>query len=174
LRKRDDPTEWARCEPDETWRRLAGIAFRMARRMTGSTEDAQDVAQATLAAYGLAAGVLDNAEAWVTTVATRASLSLLRRRDWETPVDPTTMTEAAERSQARNRDQTDGIVAALLCEELLSLLPEQQRQVLLLKYGLGLERATIADLLGVAEETVKTHLRRGMKRLRNAPLEGGP
>jgi DNA-directed RNA polymerase specialized sigma24 family protein len=51
LRELDDSAEWVRFELDETWLRLGSIAFRMARRITRSKEDAQDVAQATLAAY---------------------------------------------------------------------------------------------------------------------------
>jgi RNA polymerase sigma factor (sigma-70 family) len=174
LCEHDASAEWARFEPDEAWLRLGGIAYRMARRITRSKEDAQDIAQATLAAYGLAVEVLDNPEAWVTTVATRASLSLLRRRNWEIPVDPTKMMAAAESAHVTNPDAVDAIVASLLYEELLKLLPGQQKEVVRLKYGQELERATIADLLGIAEETVKTHLKRGMKRLRQAPLEKAP
>jgi RNA polymerase sigma-70 factor (ECF subfamily) len=48
----------------------------------------------------------------------------------------------------------------------LERLPSKQRAALVLRYGQELSVGEIAELLGVGQGTVKTHLVRGLKRLR--------
>ncbi len=47
----------------------------------------------------------------------------------------------------------------------LRRLSEKQRTVVWLVYGLEWQQREVADLLGVSEDTVRTHLSRGMKKL---------
>lgn len=47
----------------------------------------------------------------------------------------------------------------------LGRLSEKQRTVVWLVHGLEWQRKEVADLLGVSEDTVRTHLSRGMKKL---------
>ena len=49
--------------------------------------------------------------------------------------------------------------------EALRTLPERQANVLMLRYYLDLSEAEIADTLGMAPGTVKSHAHRGLKRL---------
>ena len=157
---------WQRSELDETWRQLRRVAERVARRITGSTQDAEDVAQATLAAYGLVSEAVENPEAWVTQVAMNLSLNLVRDRRRATPTEPSKL---YEQDQDRSRDkpnEVDRLVGDILVDQLLARLSSQQQATLRLKYGAGLERATIADILGVTRETIKTHLKRGTTQLR--------
>ena len=44
-------------------------------------------------------------------------------------------------------------------------LPDRQREVLVLRYWLDLGEAEIAEVLGIAPGTVKTHARRGLDAL---------
>ena len=53
----------------------------------------------------------------------------------------------------------------------LDLLPDRQRQVLVLRYYGELTEAEIADALGISRGSVKTHARRGLAAL-EARLEG--
>lgn len=75
---------------------------------------------------------------------------------------------AAERSAeaaAMAAGEHDAVLAALRD------LPERQREVLALRYYLDLSEADIADTLGIAAGTVKTHAQRGLAALAVA-LEG--
>ncbi len=47
----------------------------------------------------------------------------------------------------------------------LGRLSEKQRTVVWLVYGLEWQQREVADLLGVSEDTVRTHLLRGLKKL---------
>ena len=48
----------------------------------------------------------------------------------------------------------------------LQRLSEKQRTVVWLVHGLEWRQKEVADLLGVSEDTVRTHLSRGMEKLR--------
>ena len=50
--------------------------------------------------------------------------------------------------------------------QVMERLPARQRVALVLRHGQGLSVAEVAELLGVGEGTVKTHLVRGLARLR--------
>ena len=49
---------------------------------------------------------------------------------------------------------------------VVSTLPEPQREALLLRYGEGLSRAEIADVLDVSENLVKSRIFHGLEKLR--------
>ena len=53
-------------------------------------------------------------------------------------------------------------------------LPESQREVFALRFYSGLDLAAIAEALGVDVGTVKTHLHRGVQRVREAAEEAMP
>jgi len=54
----------------------------------------------------------------------------------------------------------------------LAALSDKQRTVVWLVHGLDWQRREVAELLGVSEDTVRTHLSRGMGKLQRA-LGGG-
>jgi RNA polymerase sigma factor (sigma-70 family) len=56
----------------------------------------------------------------------------------------------------------------------LGVLPSKQRAALALRYGGDLSVAEIAASLGVSENTAKTHLARGLERLRATLGKGRP
>ena len=53
-------------------------------------------------------------------------------------------------------------------------LPERQREAFTLRFYVGLDLAAIAEALGVDVGTVKTHLHRGLQRVRGAAEEAMP
>jgi RNA polymerase sigma-70 factor (ECF subfamily) len=160
--------KWNKFEPDQTWDRLRQVAFDVARKITGRREDAKDIAQATLAAYGLTRHVIENPEAWVSSVARRSSYNFMRRARRLTLTEPTNMHEGRVDRSEEKADEVDLIVGMIVYEDLLTLLSPKQRATLELRYGADLERAQIAEILQITEETVKIHLKRGVKRLRQA------
>jgi RNA polymerase sigma-70 factor (sigma-E family) len=79
----------------------------------------------------------------------------VRRRVQPAPPDPS---PPAEWSAVLRDDQ-----AAVL--EALRALPGRQRDVLVLRFYLDLSERDIAQTLGIAQGTVKTHTRRGLETL---------
>jgi RNA polymerase sigma-70 factor (ECF subfamily) len=99
----------------------------------------------------------DNADAQPTgptaeSSSTDAIASRMHATDTEINMEP----DAA----LANREQLGALMGRL---EALSV---QQRTALVLRYGHDLPVATIADMLGVELATAKTHLVRGLARLR--------
>jgi RNA polymerase sigma-70 factor (ECF subfamily) len=56
----------------------------------------------------------------------------------------------------------------------VATLPERQREVFTLRFHVGLDLAAIAEALGIDVGTVKTHLHRGVQRVRAAAEEAMP
>jgi RNA polymerase sigma-70 factor (ECF subfamily) len=56
----------------------------------------------------------------------------------------------------------------------VAALPERQREVFALRFWVGLDLAAIAEALGVDVGTVKTHLHRGVQKVRQAAEEAMP
>jgi DNA-directed RNA polymerase specialized sigma24 family protein len=134
--------------------------FRIAAQLLGERAEAEDVLQEALARACAHFHRLDQPgalEAWFYRTVTNLCVSALRRRRvrrallrlW--PGDarvPAPSAEGARLARALDR------------------LPARQRVALELRYGQELAPADIAALLGVGEGTVKTHLARGLSRLR--------
>jgi len=71
------------------------------------------------------------------------------------------------------RIQSDAVVERDFLMRALAVLPPRQRSVLVLRYFDDLPEAEIADALGCSVGTVKSHVSRGLARLRDA-AEAGP
>jgi RNA polymerase sigma-70 factor (sigma-E family) len=65
------------------------------------------------------------------------------------------------------RDQSDAVVERDFLMRALATLPPRQRTVLVLRYFNDLSEAEIADALGCSVGTVKSHVSRGLARLRD-------
>ncbi|WP_428265825.1 RNA polymerase sigma factor [Haliangium sp.] len=163
------------------------IAFDLLRDRAGAEDAVQEaLARACESAHRLRDP--DAVEAWFFRVLTNLCMRILRRRRWrvllggarspgvdvEAAVDAAV--DAADRasngSDARGSDRAD--VALSRREEIhhllgqLDTLPAQQRVALVLRYGHERSIAEIADMLEVKPATVKTHLVRGLRRLRRS------
>lgn len=147
--------------------------FRIAWDLLGSRDEAEDAVQEALArACEQRRRIRDPQaiRAWFYRVLTNHCMRILRRRRLrrlffgaQKPADdirPSSAREAGpDRQLAHSRE-----VAQLL--RVLDDLPAKQRTALLLRYGHELPVADIADMLGVRPATIKTHLVRGLRRLR--------
>ena len=157
--------------------RLASSAaprgFRIARDLLGNRDEAEDAVQEALARACEQAHKIRDPEAidsWFYRVLTNLCMRTLRRRRLrrlilgrEQPAAEDRPTSAqqplADRQLVHNQD-----VAQLM--RALDVLPSKQRAALLLRYGHDLAIDEIASMLGVRPATVKTHLVRGLRRLR--------
>ena len=146
--------------------------YRTCLRILGRPEDAEDVTQeAFLAAHrSIRSYRGDGAlRAWLLRIATRLAI---RKATQRRPVE-----DIAATPEGLVADITDEptriIVAAERQGEVrraVSSLPEPYREVVALRFFAELSLAEVADATGRPVNTVKTHLRRGLQRLR--PLVG--
>ncbi len=149
----------------------AGEVFRVCYRVLGSIEEAEDAVQETfvLAYRGLGSYRGDGPPAaWLARIAVRECWRrgrLQTRRITRTqPLDATVEATAA--------DPTDVAREVLAAEErdevrrALKALPEPYREVVSLRFLGDRSLADIAAVTGRPEATVKTHLYRGLERLR--------
>jgi RNA polymerase sigma-70 factor (ECF subfamily) len=154
----------------------AARGYRIARDLLGDSAEAEDAVQEALArACTGHAALRDPAmlEAWFLRVLTNHCLRTLRRRRW-LRLWTQERSELAIDEAASPRADVE-LAAAAQHRWLLAAvahLPPQQRAAIVLRYGHGMSINQVADALGVASGTIKTHLARGLQRLQ-ALLGGG-
>ncbi|HSW44431.1 MAG TPA: RNA polymerase sigma factor [Phycisphaerae bacterium] len=146
------------------------VVFAVARRILCNAADAEDVAQDTfLRAYErlYLYDIEQSFRNWLLKIATNLAINRLRSRRREKSLK----THAAE----RQRDEMPGRQEAGAApaesnfkawEYWLGRLNETQRTVIVLFHFHDMPYAQIAEAMEVPENTVRTHLHRGRKRLR--------
>lgn len=142
---------------DEAFRPLFVMAFRVAERITGSKEDAEDVASETMArtlASWRRVGGLDYRDAWVQRVAANVAIDVLRKRR-TTDVTVTDVPDIQVASDER-----------MALADGLSRLSRRQRDVLALRYLADMAESDVAESLRMSPGSVKRHAHRGTSRLR--------
>lgn len=165
------------------FRRYYQQVYRVAYRLLGSHDEAEDLVQETfirLHRHPLADGRAPNVGGWLYRVATNLGYNALRAR-----LRQGTRQQRAERIVEREEpiriaEQDPAQQAARheeqhLVRQALASLPQRQQACLLLR-GEGLSYAEIAAALGVAPGSVGTILARAESELRRqylALLEGG-
>ncbi|WP_052423080.1 RNA polymerase sigma factor [Nonomuraea candida] len=150
-----------------------GLVFSAALRLSGRWADAEDLtAEAFLRAYRALAGYERRRiaelqpRAWLMTILMNIWRNCARAKSRkpppdlrEEPVDDVDPGEDVE--DAAVRRETGQELA-----ELLSLLPEEQRAAVVLRHVVDLPVSEIATVLKIPQGTVKSHVSRGLKRLR--------
>jgi len=140
------------------FRRVFPRAVGVALRISGDRASAEDAAIEALAKAHLRWRKIGRApwrEAWVVRVTVNEAIRHLPRALG--PLAPQPSPDA---------DPADVVVLRLtLCAALRSL-PQRQREVIVLRYLVGLSEPEVAAALGVSLGTVKTHQRRGLSGLR--------
>jgi RNA polymerase sigma-70 factor (ECF subfamily) len=158
--------------------RWEGPLFRFVSRLVDRPDDARDVCQETFLR------ILDKAEAfregarfstWMYQIALNLCRDQTRRkRRWGRLMiaSPPVGVESPREHAAPESPSTDPAAALEDTERrgavrrALSALPREQREVLLLKEYEGLKFREIADVLGVAESTVKSRMYAGLDAMR--------
>ena len=142
---------------DDAFEDLGVLAHRVAYRILGSSEDAEEIAQETLArAYVRWSRVSGYAEPWVARVATNLALGRWRKARAGQKGDVVVVTEGGD--AALRMDLVD----------LLRQLPRRQREVVVLRYLADRSEQETADALGCSLGTVKQHAHRGLAALRSS------
>jgi RNA polymerase sigma-70 factor (ECF subfamily) len=150
-------------------RKIQGAVY----RIMGSGEEARDLAQETfLRAYRGLASFKSEARfsSWLYQIALNLCRDRLRQRRGKTLVsiddlDPTTAARI-DRSPATAQELVEARDLGRIVAMAMSDLPEEQREVIVLKEYQGLTFQEIADTLGVPVSTVKTRLYRGLGQMR--------
>ena len=162
--------------PDALVRQHADLVYRVALRVTGSTDDAADAAQDALVKVWKGIGAVDELRrrAWCARVARNAALDLLRRRS----VRPAPgRIEAVAEPASETPQPDDHAEAGDLRVELaraVGTLDEPYRSILVLREVEGLAYQEIADALELPLNTLKVYLHRARARVRAALTASAP
>jgi len=142
------------------YRAHRGWALALATRLTGSPDDGLDVLQETFAwFFGRFPGfeLTSTVRAFLYPVVRHQSLSLLRRRR-----------RVVELSSVREPEALPDTAFPGELARMTRPLPDGQREVLLLRFGLDMTLAEIGDALSVPVGTVKSRLHHALAALREA------
>jgi RNA polymerase sigma factor (sigma-70 family) len=144
---------------DVFFRSVLPAAVRAADRILGSVPGAQDAAGEALARALLSwsrVRAMDNPRGWVLRVTSNVALDMVRRRRGKGTMPELAVFDEVDRATLRV-----ALVAAL------NLLPSRQREVVVLRYVVGMDEREVAQLLGISENSVRTHRSRALDRLRS-------
>ena len=142
--------------------------FGVAYRMLGSVSEAEDVAQEALLRLTRQEGPIDEPAAWITTVATRLSINVLksaraRRESYVGPWLPEPLLEDPAPGPASRAELADSLSLALLV--LLERLTPVERAAYLLREVFGYQYAEIAEIIEQTEVNSRQLVTRARKHL---------
>jgi RNA polymerase sigma-70 factor (ECF subfamily) len=154
--------------PDVEMERLRGLAVGVAYRMLGSVAEAEDVAQEALLRLYAAADV-ENSDAFLTTVATRLSLDVLRsaRVRREAYVGEWLPEPLVEDAGMQRIEDDETISLAFLT--LLERLTPEERAVLVLREAFGYGFEEIGEVLDKRPDACRQLLSRARRRVEARP-----
>ncbi|HEY1357787.1 MAG TPA: RNA polymerase sigma-70 factor [Thermoleophilaceae bacterium] len=149
----------------ETVRRRAfGVAY----RMLGTVSEAEDVAQEAVIRLARAEGAIDEPAAWVTTVATRLSLDVLRsarkrRETYVGPWLPEPLIGDSEPGPAEQTELSDTLSQAFLV--ILERLTPVERAAYILREVFDYDYARIGEIVDRSEENCRQIVTRARKHI---------
>ena len=155
--------------------RYGGLVWSLARRMCPDHQTAEDAVQDIFLQVWKSAERFDESIASETTfiamIARRRLIDMSRKKSWKqaravggesNPFEQVTSAAARADEKLEIRDE------AAKADQLLQQLPDDQQHVLRLSIYEGLSHSSIAEATGLSLGTVKTHIRRGLIKLREA------
>src|SRR4051812_8189382 len=153
---------------DDELERLRRHGFGVAYRMLGSVSESEDVAQEALLRLTGQEGPIDEPAAWITTVATRLSINVLRsararREAYVGPWLPEPLLEDPAPGPAARAELADSLSLALLV--LLEQLNPVERAAYLLREVFGYEYAQIAEIIERTEVNSRQLVSRARRHL---------
>ena len=144
--------------------RLTGLAY----RLLGSWAEAEDVVQDAWPRWASAAstGVIDNADAYLTTIVTRLALTALdsarvRREQYVGPWLPEPVSTLDDPTLGAERAEALDLATLLLLERLSG--PE--RAAVVLREAFAYDYASLAEVLGTSEAAARQLVSRGRRAL---------
>ena len=153
--------------------------YRVCLRILGRPHDAEDVTQESfVAAYRSIRGYRGEGSlrGWLLRIATRQAFRRLSQRRSTTPIESVPEPRLADAREEPTRVLVAGEERAAV-RRAVAALDEPYREVVALRFFGDLSLAEVAETTGRPLNTVKTHLRRGLERLRptfaaDASVEG--
>lgn len=130
----------------------------------GDRQRAEDAVQDALVDVWTKRRAVDDLSGWVAT----AALNRARSRWRSLSAERRAFSRLADRSAHRQAPVEPAATFDARLAAALRNLPRGQREVIALHYLLDMSVAVVAERLGLAEGTVKTHLHRGRAALRVA------
>ena len=103
---------------------------------------------------------------WMTAIVRNRSLDIVRRPHLETQDEDDYFTQNLEDQALSPQDQLVQGREAVQVENCMQGLESEQRQTISLAFFHGLSHSEVADHLGKPLGTVKTHIRRGLMKLK--------
>ena len=151
--------------------RVASRVYGIALRVVVDPAQSEEVAQEALLDVWRRATRFDpargSAMAWIITIAHRRAVDRVRSEE----ATRRRHISEAQRAQHSTEDVADTVVATderIRVEQALAVLTELQREAVVLAYYGGHTYREVSELLGVPLGTVKTRMRDGLLRLRQA------
>lgn len=153
----------------ELYDECGGLVYRLALGVLGDHHDAQDATQATFVSAWQSRHQYDPARAtltgWIVTIARSRTIDLWRARTRHANAGEVFQAQAT--STPSNVESVDRILDRILVVDELRRLPADCRRVVELAFYDDLTHQQIAAITDMPLGTVKSHLRRGLARLRN-------
>ena len=155
--------------------RETAAVYRTCLRILGRPHDAEDVTQESFVAAYRAIGQFrgeGSLRGWLLRIATRQSYRRLAQRRPDTELDTIGEAHVSDISA----DPTRVVVAAERRDDVrraVNELTDPYREVVALRFFGEMSLAEVAEATGRPNNTVKTHLRRGLERLRPAFVQEG-
>lgn len=151
--------------------RYGGLVWSLARRFTGSQADAEDAVQEIFISLWKSAERFDSTKSSETTfvamIARRRLIDLNRKRQTATRAIPSQPIESSEpvtvSDPTAQVELSDDATEAL---RVLHELPNDQQEAIKLSVYSGLTHIQIAERMNLPLGTIKTHIRRGLVRVR--------
>jgi RNA polymerase sigma-70 factor (ECF subfamily) len=163
----------ARGDPEavrECIEEYGALVWSLARRLSRTRSDAEDATQDIFLDIWRSAGRFDPSQGsdqvFIATIARRRLIDRLRKVSAEPPMDPVETLDTVAWSEPGNSAETWS-EAEQAARALADLKPEQ-RQVLELGLLQGLTQSEIAAKLGMPLGSVKSFMRRGLIKIRDA------
>ena len=144
---------------ETVYRKLGRSIFLTAFSVLGDTHAAEDIMQDTFlrlasSAVGYRAG--SNAVAYILTIARNLALNALEKRKREFPAEELFGADTAEEDSLPLREL-----------EALRILPEDDRQIVILKLDANMKHRDIAATLGITPVACEKRYRRALEKLKN-------
>jgi RNA polymerase sigma-70 factor (ECF subfamily) len=149
-------------------KQYSGLVWSLARRYIANEADAEEAVQDVFMELWSQAARFDAAKAseptWISLIARRRLIDRLRREQRQPKSEP-----LADVEQLLTRDGRAAIEASAETRrvmEVIDAMNPEQRQVIRMSAWLGMSHAAIAERTDLPLGTVKSHLRRGLTRIR--------
>jgi RNA polymerase sigma-70 factor (ECF subfamily) len=156
---------------------FAGLVYSVAYRMLQDRMAAEEVTQDTFMRLWNKSHTYDpdkgDFTVWLLTIARRLAIDVLRQRQRHEPRQDMLFLDEDPDLWERLAPASTGELRRTLLS-VVRLLPPDQREAIGLAYFYGMTHTDIAEYLQLPLGTVKTRIRQGMKKLRDAWLTENP